>query len=105
MYGKKGQSQWAMLEDTIDQLYPGIPLLIRTRYCQFTETEFKVCLLSCAGLPCKEIALLIDQSVYTVNMARTRIRQKMNLKELGADFSLFLKQKYIENIDPSNLKS
>jgi DNA-binding CsgD family transcriptional regulator len=37
--------------------------------------------LSYAGLPSKEIALLIDQGVHTVNMARTRIRQKMDIKE------------------------
>jgi DNA-binding CsgD family transcriptional regulator len=97
VYGKNKQSQWIMLESTIDELYPGLPLLIRTSYPQFTETEFKVCLLAYAGLSCKEIAQHIDQSVHTVNMARTRIRQKMNLIEPSANFSLFLKQKYAES--------
>ena len=97
VYGKDKQSQWIVLANTIDELHPGFPSFIRTTYPLFTETEFKVCLLSYAGLPSKEIALLLDQSVHTVNMARTRIRQKMNLKEPGADFSLFLKQKYAES--------
>lgn len=97
VYGKDKQSQWIVLANTIDELHPGFPSFIRTTYPLFTETEFKVCLLSYAGLPSKEIALLLDQSVHTVNMARTRIRQKMNLKEPGADFSLFVKQKYAES--------
>jgi DNA-binding CsgD family transcriptional regulator len=83
--------------ETIDEMHPRLSSFTRSTYPQFTETEFKVCLLSYAGLPSKEIALLIDQSVHTVNMARTRIRQKMGLKEVGADFCTHLKQKFTDN--------
>jgi len=97
VYGENHPSQWNTLVETIDEMHPRLSSFTRSTYPQFTETEFKVCLLSYAGLPSKEIALLIDQSVHTVNMARTRIRQKMGLKETGADFCAHLKQKYAEN--------
>ena len=96
VYGDNLQSQWTILVDTIDELHPGLSSFIRSTYPQFTETEFKVCLLSYIGLPGKEIALLINQSIHTVNMARTRIRKKMGLREQGADFCTYLKEKLNE---------
>jgi len=97
VYGENHPSQWNTLVDTIDEMHPGLSSFTRSTYPQFTETEFKVCLLSYTGLASKEIALLIYQSVHTVNMARTRIRQKMDLKEAGADFNAHMKQKFSEN--------
>lgn len=97
VYGKNHPSQWNKLVDTIDEMHPGLSSFTRSTYPQFTETEFKVCLLSYTGLPSKEIALLIDQSVHTVNMTRSRIRQKMGLKEAGADFNTHLKKRFSEN--------
>lgn len=97
VYGKNNESQWNTLVDTIDELYPDLSHFIRNTYPQFSDTEFKVCMLSYAGLPNKEIALLINQSVHTVSMARTHIRQKMDLQEPGADFCEVLKQSYKVN--------
>lgn len=97
MYGKNNGLQWNTLEETIDALYPGLSHFIRNTYPQFTDTEFKVCLLSYAGLHSKEIALLLNQSVHTVNMSRTHIRQKMNLQEPSADFCAVFRQVYEEN--------
>ena len=97
VYGKNSGSQWDSLVETIDELYPGLSHFIKNTYPQFTDTEVKVSLLSISGLPNKEIALLLNQSVYTVGMARTHIRKKMELQEPGADFCLILKQSYEEN--------
>lgn len=97
VYGKNSGSQWDSLEETIDELYPGLSHFIKNAYPQFTDTEIKVSLLSISRLPNKEIALLLNQSVYTVSMARTHIRQKMELQEPGADFCLILKQSYEKN--------
>ena len=54
-----------------------------------------LCLLSYAGLSPKETALILNQSPNTVNMARTRIRQKMDLEEPGADFCAVLEKAYL----------
>ncbi|RNC63884.1 hypothetical protein [Proteiniphilum sp. X52] len=97
VYGKNNRSLWNSLVEIIDELYPGLSHFIRNSYPQFSDTELKVCLLSYAGLPSKIIAPLINQSVNTVNMSRTRIRQKMGLQKPGADFCLFLKHLYDKN--------
>ncbi|NLX66906.1 MAG: hypothetical protein GXZ19_09110 [Bacteroidales bacterium] len=97
VYGKESGSQWNTLVNAIDELNPGLSHFIQSNYPQLSETEFKVMLLSYAGLSCKEIALLINQSVHTVNMGRTRIRQKMELKEPGADFCAVLRDNYEES--------
>ncbi|MDO5523238.1 MAG: hypothetical protein Q4G48_04240 [Bacteroidia bacterium] len=94
VYGKDNPSQWSSLVETIDELTPGLSGFIRRRYPQFSDTEFNVCLLSYAGLNAKETALMLNQSPHTVNMARTRIRQKMNLTEPGADFCAAIDKAY-----------
>lgn len=94
VYGKDNNSQWNALIETMNELNPGLPQFIKNSYPQLSETQYKVCLLSYAGLPSKEIALLINQSVHTVNMARTAIRQKMGLQEPGADFCTVLREAY-----------
>lgn len=94
VYGKDNPSQWNTLVETIDAIHPGLSLFIRQSYPQFSDTELNVCLLSYAGLNAKETALILNQSPNTVNMARTRIRQKMNLTETGADFCAALDKAY-----------
>ena len=94
VYGKDNPSQWNALVETIDAIYPGLSLFIRQHYPQFSDTEVNVCLLSYAGLNAKETTLILNQSPNTVNMARTRIRQKMNLTEPGADFCAALEKAY-----------
>ncbi len=95
VYGKDNPLQWNALVETIDTIHPGLSGFIRRRYPQFSDTELNVCLLSYAGLSPKETALILNQSVHTVNMARTRIRQKMNLEEPGADFCAVLEKAYL----------
>lgn len=97
VYGKDSGSQWDSLVESIDELNPGLSQFIAESYPQFNETEFKVCLLSYAGLPPKEIAILINLSVNSVNMARTRIRQKLNLQEPRADFCEYIREQYTES--------
>ncbi len=105
VYGKDNKSQWNALVETMDELNPGLSRFIKNSYPQLNETQYKVCLLSYAGLPSKEIALLINQSVHTVNMARTAIRQKMGLREPGADFCALLREAYEKNPHSATPKS
>lgn len=97
VYGKESGSQWDTLVNAIDELNPDLSHFIQNHYPQLSETEFKVLLLSYAGLSSKEIALLINQSPHTVNMGRTHIRRKMGLKETGADFCTLLREVYEES--------
>lgn len=96
VYGKSNPSQWDALEQTIGEIYPGLPAFIRRTYPQFSDTELKVALLSYARLRPKEIALLLNQSLNTVNMARTKIRKKMEIPEKGGNFCSIIERAYRE---------
>ena len=95
-YDSNKQSQWEMFATTIEELNPGLSAVITKHYPLLSETEFKVCLLSYSGLHAKTIAVVLNQSVHTVNMARTYIRKKMGLTNVGADFCSALKQLYLD---------
>lgn len=86
VYGTDGDSPWRLMHQTFDELNPGLSSIIQKHYPQLSETEFKICLLSYARMRSTEIALILNLSVSTVNMGRTNIRKKMNLKTKGVDF-------------------
>ena len=94
VYGENSDSPWKLMLQTFDKLNPGLSATIQKDYDQFSETEFKICLLSYAQLKAKEIALMLNISVHTVNMGRSNIRKKMNLQTKGVDFCEVLKERY-----------
>ena len=92
VYGKNGESQWDLICGTIEELNPGLQSFIRNNWPRFSDTEFKACVLSYTGLRSKEIALILNQSHHTINMARTHIRKKMKIQEEGGNFCVLLKE-------------
>ena len=94
VYGADSDSPWELIFQTFDELNPGLSAAIKKDCPKFSETEFKICLLSYAQLKAKEIALMLNISVHTVNMARSNIRKKMNLHTKGVDFCEVLKERY-----------
>lgn len=98
VYGKSNPSQWEALEQTISEIHPGLPAFIRSTYPQFSDTELKVALLSYVRLRPKEIALLLNQSLNTVNMARTKIRKKMEIPEKGGNFCSIIEKAYRQQV-------
>ena len=67
----------------LEQSYPSLYASIREGYPQMTETETKVCLLSCTDLSNADISSILDVSIHTVNKCRSSIRDKMNLETKG----------------------
>ena len=97
VYGEDSDSSWELILQTFDELNPGLSAAINKDYPEFSETEFKICLLSYARLKAREIALILNISVHTVNMGRSNIRKKMNLHTKGVDFCEVLKERYTQN--------
>lgn len=67
----------------LEQCYPSLYASIREGYPEMTETETKVCLLSCTDLSNADISTILDVSIHTVNKCRSLIRDKMNLETKG----------------------
>ena len=94
VYGPDSDSPWEQMLQTFDELNPGLSAAIKKDFPEFSETEFKICLLSYTRLRSKEIALILNLSVNTINVGRTNIRKKMNLQTKGVDFCEVLKERY-----------
>lgn len=66
----------------VETAYPNLLSIIREKHPNLSDTEAKVCLLSCFDLTNTEIAELTVLSVNTVNQNRSILRRKL---ELGSE--------------------
>jgi tetratricopeptide (TPR) repeat protein/DNA-binding CsgD family transcriptional regulator len=99
VFGKKTPLYSEVFREIVNMIYPDLSTFIREQYPKFTDTELNVSLLSFADLETKEILNILNLKNNTLNMTRTRIRQKMGLAG-RADFCVILKEMYQESINP-----
>ena len=78
MNGKEDPFEAA--RSVLETSYPKLFSTIKENYPDLTETETKICLLSCSDLSNAEIAELLGLSTNTVNQNRSNLRKKLNLK-------------------------
>ena len=64
----------------LETAYPSLYSTIKEDYPDFTETEAKICLLSCSDLSNTEMAEFLGLKTTTVNQNRSNLRKKLNLK-------------------------
>jgi tetratricopeptide (TPR) repeat protein len=94
VFGKDSPQSWDILMEIIEEANPGFLSFIKNRYPQFTDTEYKVAALSFAKIQSQRVAAVLGQSKSSVDMARSNILKKMNLRESAADFYTVLWQEY-----------
>ena len=63
----------------LETIYPNLYSTILKNHPDLTETEAKICLLSCSDLSNAEIAELLGLRTNTVNQNRSNLRKKLNL--------------------------
>ena len=78
MNGKEDSFEAA--RSVLETSYPNLYSIIQENYPDLTETETKVCLLSCSDLSNTEMAKLLGLRLNTVNQNRSNLRKKLNLK-------------------------
>ena len=64
----------------LETAYPRLYSTIKEDYPDLTETEAKICLLSCSDLSNTEMAEFLGLKTTTVNQNRSNLRKKLNLK-------------------------
>ena len=74
------QEAFEAARSVLETAYPKLYSTIKENYPDLTETEAKICLLSCSDLSNTEIAELLGLSTNTVNQNRSNLRKKLNLK-------------------------
>ena len=75
-----GQEPFEAARDVLETVYPHLYSAILGNYPDLTETEAKICLLSCSELSNKEIAEFLGLRPNTVNQNRSNLRKKLDLK-------------------------
>lgn len=83
---------WQTLMSLIDSLENGLSERIRTRFPDFSEKEFRICLLTYSGLNSKEIALVLGLTRRSVQTIRTELRKKIGLDDIHIDTDIFLRE-------------
>ena len=81
MNGKEDSFEAA--RSVLETSYPNLYSTIQENYPDLTETEARVCLLSCSDLTNTEMAELLGLRLNTVNQNRSNLRKKLNLKPDG----------------------
>ena len=64
----------------LEAAYPRLYSTIKEEHPDLTETEAKICLLSCSDLSNSEMAEFLGLKTTTVNQNRSNLRKKLNLK-------------------------
>ena len=77
MAGKEDTFEAA--KTVIETAYPNLLLVICEKHPDLSDTEAKVCLMSCFDLTNTEISELLDLSTNTINQNRSTLRKKLNL--------------------------
>ncbi|GAB4310893.1 MAG: hypothetical protein Kow00127_00660 [Bacteroidales bacterium] len=89
---RKGLNQnlWKEFEDQFNSVHQGFMEKLLERHPNLTEKEKKLCALLRLNLSTKEIASFFQQSPHTIEVARTRMRRKMNLSQQKIPLTTYL---------------
>ncbi len=74
------QSNWKEFETHFTQVHPGFYQRLYEKHPALTSYELRICAFLRMNLNTKEIAAITGRSPKSIEVARSRIRQKLNLK-------------------------
>jgi DNA-binding NarL/FixJ family response regulator len=80
---------WKEFETRFEQVHKGFYDILVNRYPDLSPTELKVCGFLRLNLTTKDIALLTNRSIGTIDHSRSSIRKKLNL-ENDANLTTYL---------------
>jgi len=82
VYGQENMN-WDILYRSMNELQDGFFDQIRKEFTQLDDAEFRICCLSYADLSNTEIAIVMKQSINTIQTKKSTIRRKLGVKEYG----------------------
>lgn len=83
---------WQEFEKRFEDVHTGFYKKINQRFPQLTSNEKKLCAFLKMEMTTKEIAQITQQSPNSIEVARTRLRKKLNLCNTDITLSAFLSQ-------------
>jgi len=94
VYGQD-KMDWNKFYQVMNDLYGGFFYKLQTEFSELDESEFRISCLTYADFSNTEIAIITGYSVNTVQMKKTGIRKKLNIKTLG-NIKDFLEKRVIK---------
>lgn len=84
------ESDWEKSEEYFNVIYDGLLEKLKSTYPGISKTDMKICVYTKLNLSTKEIADIMNISIRSVEMARYRLRKRLNLPP-GQDIAEMLK--------------
>ena len=81
---------WNVFEERFSDVHESFYITLKNSFPSLTAKERKLCALLRLNLTTKEIAAITHQNINAVEVARTRLRKKINLSNTDMQLSSFL---------------
>jgi len=82
---------WKEFEKSFTETNPGFLERLSKKHPDLTPNELRLCIFLVLNLRTKEISVITQQSIKSINVARTRLRKKLELDNSKINLSVFLK--------------
>jgi tetratricopeptide (TPR) repeat protein len=83
---------WDEFEIRFNKVHPNFIRNLESKYPKLSNNERKLCSFLLLNMSSKDISQITGQTVHSINIARSRLRNKLNLVNSGEDLSHFLNQ-------------
>ena len=92
VYQDNKSDHWHNILVAFEQMNVGLTDKLRTRYPKLTETDFRIAILTYAGMTVRDISFIMDLSANTVQSYRNSLRKKLEITDPSIDTAVFLKR-------------
>jgi tetratricopeptide (TPR) repeat protein len=82
--------RWDEFEIRFNKVHPNFIRNIESKFPKLSNNERKLCSFLLLNMSSKEISQITGQTVHSINIARSRLRNKLNLVNSGEELSHFL---------------
>ena len=86
------EDMWKEFETIFIESNPGYLKKLTNNYPDLTSNEIKLSVLLYLNMSTKDISAITQQSLKSINVARTRLRKKLQLENTNTNLSTFLQQ-------------
>ncbi len=92
VYKGNKNGHWQNILSVFDQMNVGVSEKVKHMFPTLSETEYKIVLLTYAGMSVRDISVVLCISPNTVQTYRTVLRKKMGIDDLSLDTAIYLKE-------------
>ncbi|MBP1618573.1 MAG: hypothetical protein H6Q14_2400 [Bacteroidetes bacterium] len=93
VYDGNEEDLWDNIVSLINLTEENLWARLRFEFPNLSNEEYRICVLSYAGMNIKETSIILHMSERSVQTYRTRLRQKIGMNDSKSDMGLFLKQR------------